>query len=190
MAIVKVSSDFKNKMCYRYFYPLEILRGLKLTLSIFLKQFFKLEKSETIEWPEKKYKYSDRFKGKHFLTLREDGQLRCVACYLCSTRCPADCIHIEAGEHPDNKLEKYPIRFEIDILRCVFCGYCEEACPVDAIRLGDEYCMVGNKDKKWVYDIKHLSQRSSLKNLNTKSIKKENEKSPEIYNKKSRQSYI
>jgi NADH-quinone oxidoreductase subunit I len=32
-------------------------------------------------------------------------------------------------------VEKYPVRFDIDMLRCVFCGMCVEACPCDAIRM-------------------------------------------------------
>ena len=31
---------------------------------------------------------------------------------LCPTVCPAECIHIVAGEREDK--EKYPVKFEID----------------------------------------------------------------------------
>ena len=67
--------------------------------------------------------------------LRDDGQVRCVACMMCPTVCPAHCITIVAEEAPDGRIEKRPKIFEIDELRCVVCGLCAEACPCDAIRM-------------------------------------------------------
>lgn len=116
-------------------YVIEIAKGLVVTMSHLVKNIFATSEMPTLQYPEEKMVYSDRFRGRHRLTKREDGTPKCVACQLCSTYCPADCIEIVGAEHDDPTIEKFPLTFEIDLLRCVFCGLCEEACPCDAIRL-------------------------------------------------------
>jgi NADH-quinone oxidoreductase subunit I len=119
-----------------------IAEGLGITFRHFLKNFAgnvigKREKTDivTVEYPEEKLKYPDRHRGLHRLMLRDDGQVRCVACMMCPTVCPAHCITIVPEEAPDGSIEKRPKIFEIDELRCVVCGLCAEACPCDAIRM-------------------------------------------------------
>ncbi len=90
---------------------------------------------ETIQYPEEKVQYPERFRGLHRLMLREDGAVRCVACMCCPTVCPAHCITIVPEESNNPSIEKRPAVFEIDELRCVVCGLCVEACPCDAIRM-------------------------------------------------------
>jgi NADH-quinone oxidoreductase subunit I len=112
----------------------------------------------TIEYPDEKRNYSDRFRGKHVLKAREDGTLKCVACYMCAQACPAECITIVAGEHPKLAYEKYPVLFEIDMLRCVFCGYCVDACPKDAIWMTRNYELTFKKREDAVFGIDKLSE--------------------------------
>lgn len=90
---------------------------------------------ETVQYPEEKVAYPERFRGLHRLMLREDGAVRCVACMCCPTVCPAHCITIVPAETDNMGIEKKPAVFEIDELRCVVCGLCVEACPCDAIRM-------------------------------------------------------
>jgi NADH-quinone oxidoreductase subunit I len=124
----------------------EIVKGLVVTNYHFMRNFtlhvahtLGLAKSrraaQTVAYPDERKHYPDNFRGSHRLTLREDGAVRCTACYMCATACPAQCIYIEAGESPDPQVEKYPVRYEIDTLRCIYCGLCVEACPCDAIRM-------------------------------------------------------
>lgn len=121
-------------------YVPEVVRGLSVTLKHFFYNFPRQlvgKKSDivTINYPEQPRPYAPRFRGQHRLTLRENGQVRCVACMCCSTACPSNCIRIVANDVEDAKVEKAPVVFEIDQLRCVFCGMCVEACPCDAIRM-------------------------------------------------------
>ena len=120
---------------------LPLVGGLMVTVRHFFRNLLGRGKRYTIEYPEKRREYSHRFRGHHILTTRPDGSVRCVACYLCAQACPAECIHIEAAEHPDVNIEKYPVVYEIDMLRCVFCGYCVDACPEEAIIMSNNYDM-------------------------------------------------
>ena len=115
------------------FYFMEIIQGLFITLKNLL-----FGRKVTFQYPEERRDYSPRFRGLHYIKAT-NGVENCTACMLCPTVCPAECIHIEAGERPDK--EKYPVKFEIDLLRCCFCGMCEEACPKDAIKLSTIYEM-------------------------------------------------
>ncbi len=89
----------------------------------------------TVQYPDERKTYPEGYRGSHRLTLRPDSSVRCTACFLCATACPAQCIYIEAGAHPNPEVEKFPLRYEIDTLRCIYCGLCVEACPCDAIRM-------------------------------------------------------
>ena len=110
-------------------------RNLSLHIAHFLGFAQETKAAYTTQYPEERKRYPDTYRGSHRLTLKEDGSVRCTACFLCATACPANCIHIEAGEHPDPTVEKFPLRYEIDTLRCIYCGMCVEACPCDAIRM-------------------------------------------------------
>src|SRR6476619_1998424 len=131
-------------------YIVEILKGLWITMKNML-----FTKSVTIQYPEERRQYSDRYRGMHYIKAI-NGVENCTACMLCPTVCPAECIHIEAGERPDK--EKYPVKFEIDILRCCFCGFCEEACPKDAIKLSNIYEMATSSRDEAILDLNQLKR--------------------------------
>jgi NADH-quinone oxidoreductase subunit I len=157
MSIVQNKKELSN------WYLPGILGGLYITGKHLITNLLNPKKMPTLNYPEEKFEYSPRFKGNHVLTVKKDGSLRCTACMLCATNCPAECITIKASEHDDPAVEKFPINYEIDMLRCVFCGYCEEACPVDAIRMGPEWQTPGVNGSQFIYGIDKLAYRPALK---------------------------
>lgn len=127
----------------------QIIGGMVTTLRHMGKTL--LDKPMTVQYPEEKRELrTENYRGVHRLNRDEQGRVACVACFMCSTACPAHCIHIEAGESPWPDREKYPVKFDLDELRCIFCGMCEEACPVDAIELTPLYEFVGRTREEMI----------------------------------------
>lgn len=107
-----------------------LVKGLWITFK------YLFQKKITVEYPERKMPVRWGYRGLHRLNKDYQGNIKCVACYMCSTACPAECIEIVAGEAPfGDYREKYPVKFQIDELECIFCGMCAEACPELAIQL-------------------------------------------------------
>ncbi len=146
-------------------YVVEAFKGFATTLKHFFSSFGQGPTSRAMQYPEERREdlpveqggqHAANFRGVHRLNRDERGRVKCVACMMCPTICPARCIHIEAAESPWDDREKYPKKFEIDELRCIFCGMCEEACPVDAIELTTEYDIVGMSRQEMVFDKEKL----------------------------------
>lgn len=121
----------------------EILKGMKITIKqMFLPKF-------TRQYPEEKWTPPPSFRGRPVL-VEENGRERCVACGLCSRVCPALAIEVQASETELSK-ERYPVKFEINMLRCIFCGLCEEACPEEAIVMSKEYELTFFSQEEAIY---------------------------------------
>jgi NADH-quinone oxidoreductase subunit I len=161
--IDKYQVDYKVKLVPEAkVHQTAILMGLSVTMKEFVKTMF-LGDAPTVKYPEQHRQYSERFRGVHILTQREDGSVKCVACMLCATACPAHCIHIEAGELPDKRIEKYPASFEIDLLRCVMCGLCVDACPEEALVMSADDEMSAYERADTVVAKVDLMQRLKIK---------------------------
>jgi NADH-quinone oxidoreductase subunit I len=112
----------------------------------------------TQRFPEERPKVGNPliYRGVHRLNKDEQGRVKCVACFLCATACPAHCIDIVGAESPWPDREKYPESFSIDELRCIYCGMCEEACPVDAIELTSFLDLTGRSREEMIFDKEKL----------------------------------
>ncbi len=129
-------------------YLMLFLQGLRTTLRHLL------SRKTTVQSPEQRHVVPDPliYRGVHRLNRDAQGRVKCVACFLCATACPARCIDIVPAESPWPDRQKYPQSFTIDELRCIFCGMCEEACPVQAIELTSLYDLSGKSREEMVFD--------------------------------------
>lgn len=112
----------------------EIAKGLGSTLKTMFQPSF------TRQYPEERWEPTGSYRGRPVLVLEEEGE-RCVACSLCSRVCPALAIEVQAAE-TDRDKERYPEKFEINMLRCIYCGFCEEVCPEEAIVMSKDYELI------------------------------------------------
>ena len=112
----------------------------------------------TQQFPEERPDLPPNYRGVHRLNRDDKGRVKCVACYMCSTACPARCIDIVAAPAPADwkDREKYPEVFVIDELRCIYCGMCEQACPCDAIELTTMFDLTGLSREEMMFDKEKL----------------------------------
>lgn len=160
-----INLDPKPMTAMEAVYLPNIIKGFGTTVRHLFTSRGQGKTSRAMQYPEQRREQmavedgglnANNFRGVHRLNRDEQGRVKCVACMMCPTICPARCIHITAGESPWEDREKYPIKFEIDELRCIYCGMCEEACPVDAIELTTEYDIVGATRQEMIFDKEKL----------------------------------
>ncbi len=122
----------------------EIIKGMALTLRSMFRP------NVTMQYPEVKFEPPASYRGSPVLVQEKNGVERCVACGLCSRVCPALAIEVQAAE-TDQEKERYPQKFEINMLRCIFCGFCEEVCPEEAIVMSKDYELVFKNRNDAIY---------------------------------------
>ncbi len=153
----------------------EVLKGMMFSL----KHMFRPK--VTIGYPEKPIELGPEFRGRPVL-VAEKGTERCVACGLCARACPPLAISMQASETEDQK-ERFPERFEIDMLRCIYCGFCEEVCPEEAIVMSPEYDYNFQDRKDAVYGKdKLLKEKEEVQPRLDFLAKKRNPNFGEVYN--------
>ncbi|HEY5125502.1 MAG TPA: NADH-quinone oxidoreductase subunit NuoI [Ignavibacteria bacterium] len=134
----------KDLTIFEKTYIPQIVQGMMLTLKQMFRPRF------TRQYPEEKWETPASFRGRPVLVQEENGKERCVACGLCSRVCPALAIEVQAAETSDEK-ERYPEKFEINMVRCIFCGFCEEVCPEEAIVMSNEFELVFTNQNEAIF---------------------------------------
>ena len=138
-----------------------ILQGMLVTL----KHMFR--RKDTMQYPEQKRVFGDRYRGVPALVKDQDGREKCVSCFMCQFVCPPRAITIEAEEypadHPQHQVEKRPARFDINMLRCIYCGLCEDACPEEAIFMSKSYVVVGHSRELMIFDKEKLYEIGGIR---------------------------
>ncbi len=134
----------KDLTFWEKIYIPEIIRGLSLTFRNMLKPKF------TMKYPEEKFIPPASYRGRPVLVMEKNGEERCVACGLCSRVCPSLAIEVQAAE-TDLEKERYPEKFEINMIRCIFCGFCEEVCPEEAIVMSKDYELAFSNREEAIY---------------------------------------
>ena len=154
---IKISMRPSRRFQDKLYLP-AIYEGVKVTFKHFFTNLNDINAVDTLRYPEEQpTDISSRYRGLHRLTHRSDGSEACVACFMCATACPSNCIFIEAEDRVDGVDEKRPKSFFLDTLECIFCGYCVEACPCDAIRMDTGiFSLTGAKREDFVMDKEQL----------------------------------
>ncbi|MBI4027394.1 MAG: 4Fe-4S binding protein [Verrucomicrobia bacterium] len=121
-----------------------LLEGMVVTAKNLVGSYFDKDRLTTIEYPEERKEPEENYRNFPFLICDKDpaktpDYLRCVACKICESECPPQCIYIEVKRDENGKPVKQPKVFDIDYSVCMGCQICAEVCPFDAIKMDHEY---------------------------------------------------
>ena len=95
-----------------------------------------LKKPATFNYPKKKHRMPEGFRGK--LIFYPD---RCIGCRMCMRDCPSGAINIK-------KTEGGKFEAEIDLSRCIYCAQCVDSCLKKALQATGEFELAQLDPKK------------------------------------------
>jgi NADH-quinone oxidoreductase subunit I len=117
--------------------------GMVVTARNFVGSYFDKERMFTVQYPEERLQTPENSRTFPFLVYDDDkdpvGTMRCVACKICETECPPQCIYIVMDRDEKGKPKQRPKVFDIDTSVCMQCQICVEVCPFEAIKMDNDY---------------------------------------------------
>lgn len=163
-------------------YGLELLRGLGITLTHFVRSYTRgigrpfirqgaVQQRPgdrgifTVSYPDERLKVPERFRVIPFLLYNgqsgepvKEEAIRCTACGICAKVCPPQCIWIvQAKDATTAKPKPKPAEFFIDVDVCMNCGLCAEYCPFDAIKMGHDFELSNSeREQSHIFDMPRL----------------------------------
>ncbi len=117
-----------------------LIDGMVVTARNFVGSYFDKDRLVTVQYPEERVEVPENSRTFPFLVF--DGTpeaMRCVACKICETDCPPQCIYIVMDRDEKGKPLQRPKVFDIDISVCMQCQICVEVCPFEAIKMDNDY---------------------------------------------------
>jgi NADH-quinone oxidoreductase subunit I len=107
----------------------QLVRAVGRAMGVTLKNLGR--KPVTINYPDVKRVYPDRFRGILALTYDQaTGEENCIGCRLCEYICPPQVIKVEMLKAKERNYAKV---FTLELYACEFCELCVQVCPTDAI---------------------------------------------------------
>ena len=149
------------------------LWSLIVGLNITGRQFVKPQ--ITVHYPRQVVDNISTFRGPLELVPRpnEPGKPKCIACMMCVSACPSNCLKVvmkkppkptpeeleaqkeaEARGEKIKKPPKEPASFIYDYTLCSLCGSCVDACPAKSLRFSTNEAYLAGPDRTaYVYDL-------------------------------------
>ena len=107
----------------------QLVAAVGRAMGITLRNLFR--RPVTLQYPDVKRKYPDRFRGLLALTYDPGtGEENCIGCRLCEYICPPQVIKVEMLK---SEKRNYAKTFTLELYACEFCELCVQVCPTDAI---------------------------------------------------------
>ncbi len=128
---------------------------------------------QTVHYPRQAVPNLDTYRGHIELVSKDDDpmQPRCLACQLCATACPSQCIRIVIAKEKIDKeqppVKKAPGRrpeaFYLNYNLCSLCGMCVQNCPADSLMFSRDVYLAGYSRQDFEYDLVERMRTRSLR---------------------------